>query len=435
MHLMPRVVAIDDQREHLEGLTKGLSQYGMPCLSVHFDVETAAISQCPHVRVIFADLHLIPGPPGDHTQDFSRLGSLLQENIKPTGPYLVVLWTAYPEQADNLCDFLQNRLEGVTKPFAVEALDKNKYLDPNGDLANPKSLVQSIDRIISGQPQIDALINWEERVLGAAGDTVSSIVQLAEASRADGKPSQQVGRLLSILASAAVGPGHVAEDRFRAVNDGLFPILGDRIASMRALDKDDEMWQAAFGAFDTGDKLTQDEAAKLNRLIHIAPLPSDNQGTERGSVIALPRIFSGDLFVQAFDVTEKEAAERQFGCKSLEGSSWLQWVLVQTQAACDYAQIRPGPLPFYLGLCLPASAVESERKKTPPAALWKSPCFEYDDKACFLHVNARFHVSLSSKELRQETCLFRLREQILNDLIYRIYSYGSRPGIISFRKS
>ena len=194
-------------------------------------------------------------------------------------------------------------------------------------------------------------------MLGAAGDTVSSIVQLAEASEAGGKPSQQVSRLLSNLASEAVGRKHVEEDRFRAVNEALLPILGDRIASMRAVEKDDEMWQAALGAFDTGDKLTQDESAKLNRLIHIAPPPSDNQGTERGSVITLPRRFSGDLFAQAFDVTEKEAAEKQFGRKSLERSSRLQWVLVQTQAACDYAQIQPGPLPFYLGLCLPASAV------------------------------------------------------------------------------
>ena len=430
----PRVIAIDDDVKHLEKLIQGLNQHGTACLPIHFtkEIEIEAIPPCPYVRVIFADLHLNDGSLSDHKQDFNTIATLLERGIKPTGPYMIVLWTKSPDQADALGASLADRLQNVSKPFSVQALDKKIYLK-SYSAENLQALVDAIDRSTTEHPQFGALLNWEDRVLGAANDTVSSVMELVEASAGGNKPNQQVSRLLSNLASEAVGRKHVEEDRFRAVNEALLPILGDRIASMRAVEKDDEMWQAALGAFDTGDKLTRDEAAKLNRLIHIAPPPSDNQGTERGSVIALPRRLSGDLFVQAFDVTEKEAAEKQFGCKSLEGSSGLKWALVQTQAACDYAQIQPGPLPFYLGLCLPAPAVESEKRKPPPAALWKSPCFEYDDEPCFLHVNARFHVSLSSKELKQETCLFRLREQILNDLIYRIHSYGARPGFISFR--
>ena len=32
----PKVIAIDDEREHLEGLVNGLNQYGFSCLQVHF---------------------------------------------------------------------------------------------------------------------------------------------------------------------------------------------------------------------------------------------------------------------------------------------------------------------------------------------------------------------------------------------------------------
>ena len=76
---------------------------------------------------MFADLHLNPGPPGEHAQHFATLGGLIEETIKPSGPYLIVLWTQYPDQAENLLCFLKDRLEHAPKPFAVHALDKSQH--------------------------------------------------------------------------------------------------------------------------------------------------------------------------------------------------------------------------------------------------------------------------------------------------------------------
>ena len=430
----PRVVAIDDEPKHLEGLTQGLNRHGTACLPIHFTGETAEILPCPHVRVIFADLHLIVGTPRDHAQDFSTIGGLLEDTIKPSGPYFIVLWTMYPDQADGLRAFLKERLQDVPKPFAVQALDKNDHLDTQGAVKCPESLVEAIRRIVAEQPQIRALLNWEERVLGAAADAVSSIMELAESAAEDVRLGEEVGRLLASLAVAAVGEEHAGEDRFRAVNEGLLPILGDRIASMRSREADNALWQAALGEVDAGQGLSQDEAARLNRLLHLAPSTPDGDGAERGAVIALPEEFSGKAFAESFDLTPEDAAEEQFGsAQPGEHAESLHWVLVQTQAACDYAQARPGPLPFHLGLYLPALRVRKKWK--PPAALWRSPCFEHDGQVHFLHVNARFQVSLPSGKAKQAPPLFRLREQLLNDLIYQIHGYGARPGIISFRGS
>lgn len=428
----PRVVVIDDEPKHLDGLARGLNRYGAACLPIHYSGKTADVPTCPYVRVIFADLHLGGGLPGDHTQDFSVIGGLLEDAIRPSGPYLLVLWTMFPEQADRLRTYLKDGLRDVPKPFTVQALNKDDYLDDKGGVRSPESLVEAIHRIVAEQPQIEALLNWEERVLGAAADAVWSIMKLAESAAGDVGPSEEAGRLLTSLAVAAVGKDHVAEDRFRAVNEGLLPILGDRIASMRSRGADGELWQAALGEVDTGRGLSQDEAARFNRLLHIAS-SADGDGAERGAVIALPEVFSGEAFAEMFDLTPEEAAEKQFLCKQPEQDvAPLHWVLVQTQAACDYAQARPGPLPFHLGLCLPASRA---RRRSVPAALWCSPCFEHDRQAHFLHVNARFQVSLPDGKARQAAPIFRLREQLLNDLIYQIHGYGARPGIISFRES
>lgn len=430
----PRVIAIDDEQRHLAVLAEALNRYGTACLPIHFTGESEDIKPCSNVRVIFADLHLTPDASTDHSRHFSMLGGLIENIIKPTGPYLIILWTVYPDQANSLHNFLENRLQGVTKPVAVKSLDKSRYLDGNGGVKEIDALIEAVKSIIAGQSQIAALFNWEERVLDASADTVSSILELTDAAAGDVNRNREIGRLLASFAVAAVGSEHVEKDRFRAVNEALLPILADRIASMRSQDADNELWRAAFDKPDIVQKLSLDEVAKLNRLLHVEPAGNADKGDERGAVIPLPEEFIGDKFEGTFDLTQEKAAEKQFSCQGfVENCDRFRWVLVQSQAACDYAQAQPGPLLFYLGLYMPEGA--QPRKGKPPAALWRSPCFEFDGGNRFLHVNARFQVSLPHKAASAVRPIFRLREQLLNDLIYRLHSYGARPGIISFRSA
>ena len=425
----PRVIAIDDDPKHLEGLAQGLTRYGAACLPVYFTGVDTDVSPCPQVRVIFTDLHLSNGPiPGDYSKDFSVIGGLIQERIKPSGPYFIILWTMYPDQANKLQGFL-NRLENVAKPFTVQALDKSKYLNLQEEdvkVKNLEILVEDIRRSVEEYPQFGALLNWEERVLDGAADTLSSIMKMAES--VPDRPGEELGRLLRILAEGAVGRDHVEDDRFRAVNDALLPILADRLASMRSQGSDDKLWKDALK--EEGEVSTE-KAAKLNSFLHIAPLA--NSGNERGAVIALPEEFLDNPSPETFDSCpkEKDMFEKQFSSKPFHRNECSRWVLVQTQASCDYAQNQPGLLPFYLGFLIPKSSVKGSRK--PPAALWRSPCFEYEQQVQYLHVSARFPVSLLKERASQASPLFRLREQLLNDLIYHLHSYGARPGIISFR--
>ena len=256
---------------------------------------------------------------------------------------------------------------------------------------------------------------------------------LAGSTTKDAKATEEVGRLLAQLAAAAVGEDHVAEDRFRAVNEAFLPILGDRIASMKSNQDDNDLWNAAVGEVNTG-RLSLDEAAQVNRLLHVAPSAPDDNGAARGAVIPLPKEYLGEKFVKTFDLDLEEAARKQFWRKSSKkDDESFNWVLVQTQAACDYAQNQPGPLPFHLGLYM----LESEfiSNKTPPAALWSSPYFECNKETRLLNVNARFQISFPIRKVKKIQPLFRLREQLLNDLIYHIHGYGARPGIVSLRGS
>ena len=426
----PRIVAIDDAQEDLDGLVKGLNKMGLACLSFHFTGDTEGIRSCPHARVIFADLHLNEGSAGtEDAQHFSLIGGLLQDTIKPSGPYILILWTKYSDKADSLCRFLDERLETTPRPLAVKAIDKMHHLEPNGNVRSTEKLVAEITSLLDKEPQIAAMLDWEEKVLNATASTVSSIFDLAE----EQNRGDDVGRLLARLALEAVGEKHVEPDRFHAVNEALLPILTDRIAAMRSKNDGKSIWENAFNTSDLGGPLSLQKAAKLNRLTHIAPSMDADDGSIRGAVIAVSDIFSGEEFKHQFNIGQVETVLKQFFCKGFqEEDEQFRWVLVQCQAACDYTQNQPGPLPYYLGLEVPQASVPKSGK--PPAALWTSPPFESEDGILQLHVSARFQISLSATNAKRAEPLYRLREQLLNDLIYQIHGYGARPGMLSFHE-
>lgn len=341
MFASPRVIVVDDDQDHLDGLVGGLHRGGVACLPIHFTGDTSSIKPCPDVRVVFTDLNLI-GQGSDHPAQYAALGGLLEGTIMPRGPYVVVLWTRYPEQAAGLQSFLSQRLRGVTKPFAVLRLEKAEHLDGRGRVRDEGSLIAAVVALTNNQPQVGALFDWETRVLGAAGSTVSSVLALGS-SEAPDERAAEVGRILSSLGIGAVGKEHLGDDRFRAVNDALLPILADRISNLRSTPGAEAVWQAAMGAPAGQQLLTNEEAARLNRMIHVDISDKDSSG--RGAVITLPLRLKQD-FDSCFGLDETTAAREQFNCSGFApGDSQFRWVLVQTQAACDYAQSRPGPTP------------------------------------------------------------------------------------------
>ena len=157
----PPVIAIDDEPDHLAVLANSLNRRGAPCFQIPFTEDMAEIEPCPDVRVIFADLHLGGGAlAGDHSTDFSTIGALLEDRIKPSRPYIILLWTMYPDQAPGLRTFLEQRLRGVTAPAAVVPLPKADYLDAGG-VRDEAALMKDIAAGAATLPEAAALFKPE----------------------------------------------------------------------------------------------------------------------------------------------------------------------------------------------------------------------------------------------------------------------------------
>ena len=144
-----RVIVIDDDPKHLDSLIEGLGGYDTDLLRIHFAGEMPDIPACPHVRVIISGLRLLGGAISDPAEDFAVIGSLLEDVIKPVDPYLMLLWTRYPDHASALGTFL-DRLRNVAKPVAVVPLPKAEHLDDSGAVGNRTALADEINAAVGG---------------------------------------------------------------------------------------------------------------------------------------------------------------------------------------------------------------------------------------------------------------------------------------------
>lgn len=424
----PRIVVIDDEIKHANGLAESLNKVGVACLPIHFQGNPDDFVECPDVRVIFADLNLLGGETVSNTH-FSTIGGLLEESIKPVGPYFIILWTMYPDQATSLFGYLKERLRSVPKPIAVSPLDKNDHLnlDKEGIVKDPSALIKNIENIFEEIPEWCALFDWEQHVIRATGDTVSSILEIVSTDETDEQPDLLYSVLVQ-LGIASAGKLHFQKDFFRSVNEALLPILEDRIANLRKDVNGSKLWQQTLDQ-SSDHVLPREIVARLNRMVIFAELKSSSE-FERGSVVLLIESIKNS-FCKQFGVDEKNAAYQQFRCNKFQPcNDDFRWVLVHVQAACDYAKGHHGLLPCYLGLEFPANCL---RSGTPPQSIWATPVFEMDGSSRVLHVNARFPVSLSRSTFMSAKPVYRLRDQPVNALAHKLHSHGSRPGMLSFR--
>ena len=433
----PRIIAIDDKRAELEALTEALSKTGAACLGILFDAEDGAVDRCPDARVVFFDLHLLGDAVGTPEKHFSTIVNCL-EQMKPEGPYAIIVWSQHPDEADAeapgaaLYTYLCERLDPILpRPYVVMPLPKAEHLSRSEDryvVENPGALRAKVDELLASHPQVGALLFWEKYVLSAAASTVSQLIELSEGR------AEQVKGVMASLAIAAVGQRNVDQDRFYALNEVLVPILSDRMSSFANSANDSAIWENAFCAKDR-EVIAADKIGNINKFINVSTAVDRIRASDRGAVILFDSIFKDDLkeFIEDhFGASFGEVLTRCFGLKSLKALGTERWVVLQAQAACDYAQKKPQVLSYFLGLEIHRSAIrDSKVDDVPlPDSLWVSPVFSFDEDRVLLF-NAGSMLVIPSSTLAGVQPVYRLREQILNDLLFKLRIHQARPGIIS----
>ena len=441
----PRFVVVDDDAQHLDAILNVFQELGSPCLGVTYEPEKGLDkTNFKGVRALFLDLHLIDHTPTtDDKQHFAHIAGLLVDHISPTGgPFVLVVWTAYPQSVRQLTDYLDESIEPVNlyaRPLAVVGLPKDQFIT----LDTGKPLVGKADALreevaakVKDIPQLAALLSWESDVQAAAGETLATLLELVPAeNQRSARFADGLGDVLGRLADAAVGK-HVTANPRAAITSALAPILADRIVNQQGSEAASEAWgRAITGRGDT--PLDPTSSGRVNRMLHVAVPPTEMiNSVDWGAVVEFPGVWWNDEEMAThFGVTQCELLEREYKLKKGVGSR-CRPRLVRIGAACDYAQDKSGPLTYLLGLELPTDVKNLSnfnKRKSLPMSVWFSPILatESDQAPFVLAVNARYAVNVVQATAEAWQPIYRLREQLLMHLIAHAGSYLTRPGIVS----
>jgi len=433
-----KIIAVDDDEDDLRKILVALKNLGLACASFQYpDEQPQAGISFGGIRLYITDINLIGGDsPGDEARKLTTAISLIERIIaRGNGPYALITWST-----TTLHDALVARIKATgslseRQPFFSMALNKSDFLE------DPDKLKVAIQSIFTANAPFGAILDWERRVSKASERVLSDLYSFSQQIPA-GDPSENMDRLLSKLSVDAFGKGHAADHVFESVNEALMPILSDALNTEFFSSAPDGIWEKAITKFADANDLADDIVCRLNSSV-VLELSPDIKPYRRGAILELPDDWLTD-----------EAFTRTFGDKQkvirgtllkLERPKDLKWVLIQAQAACDFAQGRIGPMPFLLAAVVPASFA---RKKGGdgidlplPASVWQSPELS---KCSGISDNDDFHFEILNGICCQLTrsrisevnfkVLGRLKDQIVTSIGYEYHSHGSRPGFVSFQK-
>jgi hypothetical protein len=434
MFTSPRYIAIDDDPEELAPLVQALHDIGAPCVGVRFNpLGLPEPSLFDGVRVLFTDLHLVQGAASAN-QHYDAIARVLETCVPDEhGPYLLVLWTSHEEERQALVERLQILLEPDKMPIALLAMGKEHFR--NGAVWDGPALQEALREHVAAIPQIGALLSWEQDVLAAANATLALVGGLIPAAdRTLDAYAAGMDRVLSLLATTAVGSRSAQDDPRGAVSSALAPLLIDRIVNQGGRHGTADLWNRAVTFPAGGAALDENQKAAMHRMIHFAVPPAEPVArTDWGAVIPFGAAQLDDGAMQArYGVTASHLREKEFKLKASRVDAG-QLVLIRGGAACDQAQNKPGPLPMLLGLLTPTSALQTGSRSPAVHACPEKLLMVGDPEPSTLLVSARFTSTAVAADLAAwPEPILRIREQLLMAILVHSATHAIRPGTLRF---
>lgn len=424
-----RFIVVDNEPTHMEAICAAMQALGTPCLGIHYKGPALDPAHFQGVRVLLLDLHLISGAAAtDDKAHFGLIASLLEDNLhEDGGPFVIILWTQHPQKAAELKVFLDERLgKPHARPLAVIPMDKAKYIPATQTaVSDPAKLRDDLDELVLSNPQIRAILSWEAEVHAAASRTLASLLRLVpDADRGTDKFSEALDRMLSLLAKAAVGEENVERDVRGAINAVLTPIVSDRLHAMND-ESTTALWNAAVTKYGEKVALGDDAAAAVNHMLHVEATGS--LPTSWGAVVECPPDWlANEVFAAKFGATFKQVYEKNFKLSDADIGA-CRPVLIRIGAACDYAQRKPGPIPYVFGIEVPLSRYPKSKL---PEAVWTSPKFKLAGGVGQILASCLLLIALPEQEAGKLSIAYRFREQLLMELISKVSAHLARPGKI-----
>ena len=481
-NIPPRFIVIDDKKEHFEPIIEAFKEMGTSCKGVQYDEENRTHLNPLYykgVRFLFTDLHLNPTGSSDNSH-YGTIISILEEVInKESGPYILVLWTAYPDKCRGLKNYIEEYINSKSseeiekthwRPMHITSLAKEKYgINENSKISsdNIKLLQNDIQKILDNIPQLNLLFQWESDIITSASKTINEIISLnieikeesTSINQSDSHSKSLLGNsdifyeksiskldtIFSHIAKKTVGETHVSSDPKKSFNLSVLPILFDNILNAKN-NENEKFWEEAITRHTRKTKIIHNkDIGKFNRILHLSLSKNELiRGADWGAVIELSETYSEELCKNLFQIeTITDLFDREFNISEPKiklDSIKIKPILVRIGAACDYAQNKELLIPYIIGYKISSNDFSSSTKEklnklNKEQSLWLSPLFYQEngnEELFYMLLKLSLKIMLKKDFFEDKskdiTISYRIREQLLTHLIHNIANYSSRVG-------
>jgi hypothetical protein len=411
-----------------------------------------------HVRIIVIDINL---RESQNTQDAKILYPTIESVLKklnPVGPYYLIFWSRYKALPEEIVNYFSARSKDeITAPIGWGYLDKTEFQDDE----DIEKLKETISNLIGEVCVFRLLLGWENRTSQAASQTLSDIYQIASSQNDNGwkidDTKEKLIALLTHVAHGAIGHKNSVDLTNHAVETGLLPILEDNFLGMTS-DEDIQTlnveWKECLiklGDTRALEDLSDEDLSNLNAFYNLEEVTAEYSKCKRGVFVTLADDVKEDreLFCSLFGsensykklVAEEFLFNNDIGNKKfrndLRGKIKLGWL--EVGAACDHAQRKNRLHKYLLSALVPLECLEMVCKNSDSGisrkaheGVYRSPLLQYKDEQYVLLVSFRYSAGLHQDSSVLDEPIFRLKEQIINEIAFTWSKHSIRPGITSF---
>ena len=461
------VIVLDDVKQELWEISHGLGVCGLPIMSHWINggrLEREPAKPYEGVRILFTDLHVLGSTQSKPEQYVSALVKFIQQLIGPSA-YLIVFWSAYPEEAAAAWDFLVSRLktsgaEHLT-PFAYRVLDKAEVKDvsdPDDVIAAKATdtVKNSIEAIFNDFPQLRSFMQWESCASRAASATSNELIDKLYKGGIPFTDGVAVKATLKRMSQEALGLPHAPSAPTKGVYQALMPIAQDWLnkeAEKGVLDEFLDLSGTEITPF-PNQSIGKPKLTCLLNDFFIHSERSDLKSSERGAVI---RLSAGFLqsdekgLVQEIGLTKTNGDWREAICvefahafaKASQEDRISQKAkldpknvyVVELSADCDYAQDKKRSHRFLLALFVPTNdsvPFYSKSKGSANDAIYVTPEITLGDVQGRLLISCRIFLTRPYQGTVEGATVTRIRQEVLSEIAHLYATHMRRPGKIAF---
>lgn len=456
---LPGIILIDDNQEQLDNINRAFIKIGLPCLPILYENNPENESGISHVelnnitpRIVITDLNLTETTAVEVTNLVGPI-LLLIEQININGPYILIFWSKNKSLVDDVIKKVVERTSNKkTLPLCWGLLDKTELLD------NQEALRSEIERILNSNSLLNSLFNWENRISTAAQETINSLYELTfpddtEKDYAD-THILKLQEVIALIANESLGAKNADKFPSLAVDQGLLPVLSDRLQNLEISHID---WKESVPKI--GRKVSVNDAmkAKLNTFYHIEMTDKEFPKDHRGIFLPISNTYISDERNRAKMCSKlgvgnfSEILNTEFIDLDKVYSEGKQQLIdniiigfVELSAECDHAQKKSKLHRYIISALIPDTLQEYcvfAKRNTRHDGIYRLPPIFINEQNHILKLSFKYQIGTIDKFQIDEKSVnhkwfgdpfFRLREQILSDISFKCSQYSSRPGIVSF---